>query len=521
MTEYLITFSVGPVQTMIAAARRSRDLWSGSWLLSELAKACAKSLKTQGADLIFPFVQDEALLKENSTFSVGNKIQAVVKVDNQDALPIIINNAKTATQARFRREAERVFEDLGHYKNQLRQEIWNKQIDDYLEIQVAWAKIADNANGYQQAVEKVGKVLASRKATRDFNANINCPYDNDYMLLKSSLDGMRETVLQEKERLKIGLRQKLSLSQAEQLDLIGVVKRLGFDEKAEQFTPFSRITAHAWLNDVFNDNAKALADIEACYKELVKLGVTTRVTGNDKTYANFAYDAQLLYPSRLERTIIENNDLKKEDANQALLIENALKALQTALRPLWRQYGEPCPYGVLLQADGDRMGELLDKATTQEQHQAITEALSKFASQVADTMKKYSGHCIYAGGDDVLGFVPLNQAVDCSEALQVLFKDKLSQVANELKAENPPTLSVGLAICHLMTPFGVIRELALAAEKHAKGDHIDKTDDKEQRRNALGVLLSVRGGSQIKLRYRWDDEQGLAEFKKSSKMVSK
>lgn len=528
MTEYLITFSVGPVQTMIAAARRSRDLWSGSWLLSELAKACAKSLKEQGADLIFPFVQDEALLKENSTFSVGNKIQAVVKVDNQDALPIIINNAKTATQNRFRREAERVFEDLGHYKNQLRQKIWNKQIDDYLEIQVAWAKIAENKTvkingetknltGYEIAVEKVGRVLASRKATRDFNANIDCPYDNDYMLPKSSLDGMRETVLQEEERLKIGLRQKLSLSQAEQLDLIGVVKRLGFDEKAEQFTPFSRITAHAWLNEVFNDNANALADIEACYKELVRLGVATRVTGNDKTYANFAYDAQLLYPSRLERAIIENNDFKKEDANQALLIENALNALQTALRPLWRQYGEPCPYGVLLQADGDRMGELLDKATTQEQHQAITEALSKFASQVADTMKKYSGHCIYAGGDDVLGFVPLNQAVDCSEALQKLFKDSLSTVAEDLKAKNPPTLSVGLAICHLMTPFGVIRELALAAEKHAKGDHIAKTDDKEQRRNALGVLLSVRGGSQIKLRYRWDDEQGLAEFKKAQK----
>lgn len=54
MNQYLVMLSIGPVQSMIAAARRSRDLWSGSWLLSELAKSCAKSLKEQDATLIFP-----------------------------------------------------------------------------------------------------------------------------------------------------------------------------------------------------------------------------------------------------------------------------------------------------------------------------------------------------------------------------------------------------------------------------------------------------------------------------------
>lgn len=529
MTDYLITFSVGPVQTMIAAARRSRDLWAGSWLLSELAKACAKSLKEQGADLIFPCVENKALLEENSVFSVGNKIQATVNVDNMDALQTVINTAKTATQARFCREATSVFERLGHYNNQLRKDIWKNQINDYLEIQVAWAKIADNTEGYQQAVEKVGRVLASRKATRDFNAKISSPYNKDYMLPKSSLDGMRETVLQEDKELKTGLRRQLSLSKSEQLDVIGVVKRLGFAKRAEQFTPFSRITAHAWIDKVASENERALDDIETYYKALVSSGVATRVTGNGDTYGNFVYDAQLLYPSRLERAIAENNDLKKEGDKQAPQIEQDLKALQTALRPLWRQYGEPCPYGVLLQADGDRMGELLDKATTKAQHKEVTKALSDFADQVAQTMRQFSGHCIYAGGDDVLGFVPLHQAVECAKTLQALFKRSLSAVATDLKAEPPPTLSVGLAICHLMTPFGVIRELAQTAEKYAKGDHIAKTDNlepneqssnhkqnnKEQRRNALGVLLSVRGGSQIKLRYRWDDEQGLKSFEQA------
>jgi CRISPR-associated protein Cmr2 len=34
---YLMIIGIGPVQEFIASARRSRDLWFGSWLLSELS----------------------------------------------------------------------------------------------------------------------------------------------------------------------------------------------------------------------------------------------------------------------------------------------------------------------------------------------------------------------------------------------------------------------------------------------------------------------------------------------------
>ena len=41
---HLLLVSLGPVQDFIAQARRSRDLWFGSHLLSELSRAAAKSL---------------------------------------------------------------------------------------------------------------------------------------------------------------------------------------------------------------------------------------------------------------------------------------------------------------------------------------------------------------------------------------------------------------------------------------------------------------------------------------------
>ncbi len=541
MLKYVVIFSIGPVQTFIASARRSRDLWSGSWLLSELAKACAKSLNDLGdtkAQLIFPHVDksNQADLEENSDFSVGNKVQVVLTVDSVDELKNIIDNAKKSVKKRFIKEASNALSRLPKDKHYLRETIWNSQLDDYLEIQTAWARFGDD-NSYHDAAQKAGQTLASRKATRDFSPTrtisekdfitslvqlddarkttdknhnvIKQPYQDLFMLPKSSLDGMRETVLKESGLQKNSLQRKLSLSKSEQLDTVGVIKRLGFEEKAEQFTPFTRITAHAWIEEIAQKEPDALNRLKNTYHELCRLGVASGVTGNNKVYQDFAYDAQLLYPSRLEVTLKEYQNSDDKEAKE--IVDN-LKVLKKTLAPLFQSYGEPYRYGVLLLADGDRMGELLDKAKTQVQHQEITQALSNFAGQVAYTMRQSSGHCIYAGGDDVLGFVPLDKAYKCADDLQKLFANSLSGVANKLGAENSPTLSVGLAICHIMTPLGVIRELASQAEKFAKGDHVDESQSTEKRRNALGILLSVRSGNDTKLRFNWDDLAGLNAF---------
>lgn len=510
MNQYLVMLSIGPVQSMIAAARRSRDLWSGSWLLSELAKSCAKSLKQQNATLIFPYVDDALLLEMNSNFSVGNKLQVVIEANTTDELVQIINQAKKATQARFLYETDAAMKLLDHATDDIRQEVWNAQKDNYLEIQAAWAKIDTSENdGYKHAIQKASSALAARKATRDFSPAAIDPYDTTRMLPKSSLDGAYETILNKPHnKLKARTRTKLSLSDSEQLDCLGAIKRLGFDDKAEQFTPFTRVTAHAWIKKLVDDGVN-LDSIKSIYEELIKLNVATRVRGNKGIYKNFAYDAQFLYQYRLDAEIQKWKQV--DDA-----IGDQLKLLKQQLLPIWKTYGEPYSYGVMLLADGDRMGELLDKATSLQEHQKITKALSDFAESVSDTMRTYHGHCIYAGGDDVLGFVPLDQAYDCSKRLSDDFKERLLDISKSLGVDKSPTLSVGLAVCHITTPMSVIRDLANQAEKHAKGDHIK--DDISKRRNALSLLLSVRSGNDVHVRYQWDDTASLEAFQKWIKM---
>ena len=510
MNQYLVMLSIGPVQSMIAAARRSRDLWSGSWLLSELAKSCAKSLKEQDATLIFPYVENPSLLDMNSEFSVGNKLQVVIEANSTDELIRIINQAKKATQARFLYEADAAIKQLDHATDDIRQEVWDAQKTNYLEIHAAWAKIdTSNNDGYKHAIQKASSALAARKATRDFPPAATDPYDATCMLPKSSLDGAYETILNKSHnKLKTKTRTKLSLVDSEQLDCLGTIKRLGFDDTVEQFTPFTRITADAWIEKLVEEDID-LNTVKSIYEKLIELKVATRVKGNKGIYADFAYDAQLLYPYRLDAAIQEWKQV--DDA-----IGDQLKLLKQQLLPVWKEYGEPYSYGVMLLADGDRMGELLDKATSLQEHQKITKALSDFAESVPDTMRAYSGHCIYAGGDDVLGFVPLDQAYDCSKRLSDDFKARLLDVSNDLGVDKSPTLSVGLAVCHIMTPMSVIRDLANQAEKHAKGDHIK--DDISKRRNALSLLLSVRSGNDVHVRYQWDDNTSLEAFQKWIKM---
>jgi CRISPR-associated protein Cmr2 len=181
--------------------------------------------------------------------------------------------------------------------------------------------------------------------------------------------------------------------------------------------------------------------------------------------------------------------------------------LRDYLRPLWKKYGHPSPYYVLILADGDYMGALLDTAKTKKEHQKISCLLEQFAQSVPDIARHYRGHCIYAGGDDVLVMVPLNNAIALAEALRQEFYQKLDSIAKQLQVETPPTLSVGMVMAHMQAPLGQVRKWADQAEKLAKGN------DAAQPRNALGIIVNSRSGAELSLRIRWDDEQTLGNFK--------
>lgn len=483
MPRYLIAMAIGPVQDFIAAARRTRDLWLGSHVLSEVSKAAAISLNNQNEtcqNLIFPAPQNLGALNQRS-FSVGNKLLAVVETNDPAKA---LDDAKDAANNCWTSIAEAAKQSAQDSRIVINEGIWNQQVGDVLECFGAWVSF-DDTSQYKEKRRRLDQLLNARKNTREFKAN---PV-NGNNIPKSSLDGLRENVILKSDKW---ANRKAGLNPNEYLDCTGIVKRLG--EDPDQFTPISRVALNPWLKGLGGE--VDLNEIKQCLGELVSYGVTSNVRKD--TYSQLTYDGQLLYPFRLKAELTRYKNESDEESKQVVEKLEALKnAITTA--DLKNKNNEASPYMAVLAADGDRMGELLATMTSMDQHRDISAKLASFANDVSALVDQYEGHCIYAGGDDVLALLPLDQAVACSKALADKFKQTMSQVKN-IPASLIPTLSVGLGVSHFMTPMGKQLDLARKAEKLAKSNDLPRGQSKD----ALAIVLQPRSGAEIDLRIRWD-----------------
>lgn len=497
MPRHLLVLNLGPVQGFIATARRTRDLWFGSFVLSEVSKAAAQALHAGGSDLIFPAPEQPDALKMDSDFNVANRVLAEIADGDPSTL---LQQVKDAAQARWVELAGAARDFAGAV---WRDDTWRAQLGDVIEISGAWAEWPESSD-FHDAYSKLVRIEKARKATRDFAPAALAPQDKPgFGLPKSALDGARETVLLDDIRPR--QRRKLGLGGGEQLDLPGMVKRL-CGGRPEPFTAITRIALDPWLEQFDEATVQRLCAVTAPFKGdplYVVSGVENRL------YNRYPFDAQLLLPSRLEVLRAELMPSRHGTRVGETLFEieerttftPLLDAFAAARRNAVERYGEPSPYVALLLADGDRMGALLSEAAQRgpDSLRAVSRALAEFAGAVPGFVEAYRGQCVYAGGDDVLALLPLPSALECARALHECFAKALSEIARELKA-TPPTLSVGIAVQHALSPLGEFRDLAKRAEKLAKGDGKPEAEQ----RDALGIVVQTRSGAPLAMRAQWE-----------------
>ncbi|MCI5207464.1 MAG: type III-B CRISPR-associated protein Cas10/Cmr2, partial [Candidatus Electrothrix sp. ATG2] len=446
---WLISLSIGPVQDFISAALRTRDLWFGSHMLSEVSKAAAREInKHEAAELIFPTVDmNSEELEENSPLNVANRIVAEMSGD-ENTVKEAIGAGKEAAKQKLSCLIEQAKSKV---PIPIRKKIWDIQAqpDDLLELYGTAVRIKDE--NYPKAWKDLSRLNSARKNSRDFKPQLNNPEEDVlYGLPKSSLDGRRETVLP--ESLSKQVRRRLRMGEGEQLDVMGLVKRLAGGELNEQkqfnpsaklqFTPTTRIAIDPWLRKIKDEEKddvkknpssstlKKISDTLGKYQNiLMDTGLMTKVQGNEKIFGDMPFDAGLLYRSVLEAHIQKSKNEGRERE------ENILKGLgRGSLKDAWTTYGQPCPYYALLLADGDHMGNLIKAAQDKDHHKEISKCLSEFARSVPETARKeeYRAHCIYAGGDDVLLMAPLDTVLPLADELRTAFTEKLQKVAGDL-----------------------------------------------------------------------------------------
>ncbi len=470
MTKYLLQIHIGPMQAFIAAARRTRDLWFGSWLMSELSKAAAwKVAEAAGEEnLIFP-AASLADLRPNSDLSIANKIVALVENPEE-----VAQQAKAAMQARLDGLAKIALDGV---KGKLdTRETAENQIEKLPEFYWVAVPLPDE-KAYANVRLKAENLLAARKNLREFDQpswGSSKP--------KSSLDGNRESVIPKDVS---GDAQKMyqwyKAKAGEQLSGVDLLKRLGKRSKSAEFESFpstSHMASMPLRAKLANGNSKAKEAWDAYMGKLdEELKKTETVSGTPHLVFGKA-DGALLFESRLRDFYGQSvpDDVKRK------------------LQAFYDTAEAPIPYYALLIGDGDFMGRTINNQQTREAHRDFSSELAKFAGEAKNIVEEHGGTAVFTGGDDVMALLPLHTAVPCAAELAQTFQTMMSKFTGD--DGRSPTFSAGIAIFHHTEPLEDALQTAREAEQTAKS-----VKDK----NALAVTEAKRSGSPRTVKGKWGE----------------
>ncbi|ORU00267.1 CRISPR-associated RAMP Cmr2 [Anaerovibrio sp. JC8] len=151
-------------------------------------------------------------------------------------------------------------------------------------------------------------------------------------------------------------------------------------------------------------------------------------------------------------------------------------------------------YFAVVQADGDRMGALLNSIDEDEEVKAFSKNCMEYAREASAKVGEFGGMTIYAGGDDLLFLAPVENDKGVSvfklcDDLNALFVNKMNSKNGNSGTVNT-TLSFGIAIQHKKAPL-------YEALKNAA--HLLFDVAKQEPKNNMAVELQKHSGQTVGL----------------------
>lgn len=352
---HILILGLGPVQGLVGAARKARDAWAASHLLSTWARKTAEACREERLDVVVP---------PPNAKTVANKL--VLQTTDPRA-----DGDKAAALARevFAGLAEQVRAELDGAEDRA---LWDGQVQALPEVW--WAAAPIGEDGWGKARAEAEAALGERKHTRDF-----LPWTGREGVPKNTVDGRWESVLTERGAERLRAQSPGRVGSEEVLDLAGVLRR--FWKKKEAFPSVLDIAVHPWLaGHPHRDALRKLAD-EA------QLEVGELLLGS---------------PARWKK---EYGDAPHWD-----------RVAQQ--RKAWMGRRAPPPYYAVIVADGDGVGRRLGALRTRRDHEEASSALAALADDIQKRVGESPGsRVIYAGGDDALVFAPLATALSVAEGI--------------------------------------------------------------------------------------------------------
>ncbi len=548
--EQYFHFTLGPVQGFVSQARRTRDFWAGSFILSWLAAVAIQAVRHQGGTVEFPQPDEDYMNwlvgkgkkgTEPTQGSIPNRFKGLVaKVNPNTFNPhAVVESVQEAWKAL----AEEVWKaDLANVSSIKQTNIWNRQINNFWDM--SWVITND---------KKDSSALDKRKNWRTYappeEPGVKCAMMDGWQELSGAETPVKpESVKMEKFWKTVrdqanctGM--KSDLREKEALCAIAFVKRRfsrhfhKLDHTMSRYALLKdgelvkdennklvekdgwQLKGWSWNGDIpiavpsvtylaALHWLKKLLNSEIVDTQLLKEFHDEAYLLTGKSYGEFKTNIKCLdnlkhshifgHLKRLDgnvffETSLENTNIfgvKKQD--QAKKVLNILKKIKKNA-----ELPDPTPFYAILLMDGDSLGMHM---SNQDMHYSITQGLADFTDGVPDIVKDNNGFLIYAGGDDVLAILPLEDAITCAAKLREhylkCFKEKPNSDLEKHRYYIPTTLSGAIEFTHINMPL-----TSVLKDAHNLLDDVAKDGSG---RDALAIRVWKRGGLQLEWSQPWE-----------------
>jgi len=414
--KYLFLLTITPVQDFISQARKLKDLYGGSHILSEMSRVGIEYAEEKGADVIFP-------QKEAGHNSYPNRFLVEISFESEEEL------------REFSTKISSTILDYFRNLNKPQTPKVSEHIEDF--FQIYWS--ASEYNGdYKDAFNEVEKRLAGAKNSRFFT-------QLGEVGRKCSICGERNIAVYKKPmRFYID-------SQSKDKALIEA-------KKSDNFINGEGLCGVCY--------SKRLIKVES-FDSTADIAIMNIPLEFREKHNYIQNDSQLFYEENLNKSFFEKNDI-------ADLLNECQKEFQSFQKAIKGKYKQTSYYAVIM-FDGDDMGKWLsgqklnDQSRLKAFHKDISSNLANFATKAKEILKEPKGMTVYAGGEDFLGFVNINNLFEVLKELNSEFNKLISEpLKKTYTIIDSFTFSTGVVIAHYKTPLGTVLSEARKAEKKAK-----------------------------------------------------
>lgn len=481
--KYLFLFTIGPVQSFIAQARKTMDLKAGSDMLSKLTLTGIQTARDHfGAELIFPYLPEG-----EEPDSMPNKFLAEVNLE-PDQAQSMGQKVEDEVREAFKLMAKRALKNMKPQKvGSVFQEKFFEQVEAHLEVYWVFEKL-ENEQDYRRGYQQIEQNLGAVKNLRAFH---QLPADENGR--KCSVSGERDAlVFNDRFRLPAFVKTTHTAQVRKSAVLIGSGEGLSAVVAAKRFF-ISNIT----FPSVAEIAAKALE------REMPGTNTSAAYQIYKGCFDPDDWDGQFLFEENVTDRFLEKNEIVHKCSSNKVLREQLKKLKQKAKEDKLPSISS---YYALLTFDGDRMGAIWagdeeyirEDADLKSFHYKFSERLYHFAQKAKKVLDDGKGQTIYAGGDDFSGFVNLHYLFDVMSELRSLYhKDVHEQLKEYLAEDAELSFSAGVCIAHYKNPLGEVVRFAHKAQDFAK------SEDGGGDRDAFAFYLMKRSGEIQRAAIKW------------------